>query len=321
MLIAAVNQGRQPIGFNILLSPAITATFLPSVIGFYIFNEILYERLFAKKKFMVLILAIIIVCFLSSVITETLLYSIYKRIDQSFNTIFFSGLFLSFITFVNGIIGLVIKGFITSYNDIKLKEELNAKNYQMELALIKSQIDPHFLFNTINNIDILIGKDGEKASLYLNKLSDIMRFMLYESKTERINLKKEVSYIEKYIELQKIRTSNDKYVNFSIEGNPDAFMVEPMLFIPFIENAFKHTENKSIENAINVHLNIEKTRITFKCSNRYTKYTQANRIQGGLGNKLMQRRLSLLYPNRYDLNIVNESEVYSVTLIINEHEN
>ena len=119
---------------------------------------------------------------------------------------------MSFGAFVNGIIGLVIRGFISWFNDIKIKESLSQKNFEMELNLIKSQINPHFLFNTLNNIDVLIEKDPPKASLYFNKLSAIMRFMLYETKTDKIPLAKELDYITQYIDLQKIRHANPDFV-------------------------------------------------------------------------------------------------------------
>src|ERR1044071_687955 len=114
----------------------------------------------------------------------------------------------------------------------------------MELALIKSQINPHFLFNTINNIDVLIAKDSAKASEYLNKLSGILRYMIYETRNEKISLAGELDYIEKYLELQKIRTANPDYVNFQISGEANNLKIAPMILFPFIENAFKHTENK-----------------------------------------------------------------------------
>ena len=186
----------------------------------------------------------------------------------------------------------------------------------MELELIKSQINPHFLFNTINNIDVLIAKDAARASAYLNKLSDIMRFMLYETKTEKITLDKELTYIEKYIDLQKIRTSNMNYVNYYVVGDSSNLMIAPMLFIPFIENAFKHTENKKVENAINIKIIIEKEMIIFDCENYYTKETQVKPDQSGLGNELIQKRLTLLYPNKHTLEIINKNNTYKVKLVL-----
>ena len=197
---------------------------VPGLIGFYSFYTFLFTKFLNKKKIAALFLygfLMVLACGLAGEITLTLLIGgvgdgrgdlIFPNYEPSeiAVAIFLSGC----VAIVNGIIGLFMRGFITSYNDITLKEELNKKNYEMELALVKNQINPHFLFNTINNIDVLIAKDAMLASSYLNKLSDIMRFMLYETKTEKIALEKELSYIEKYIALQKIRTSNLNYVNY-----------------------------------------------------------------------------------------------------------
>jgi LytS/YehU family sensor histidine kinase len=213
--------------------------------------------------------------------------------------------------------GLVLQGFISWYADIKLKEALSKKNHEMELALVKSQINPHFLFNTINNIDVLIQKDAVKASAYLNKLSDIMRFMLYETKTEKIPLAQELEYIEKYIDLQKIRTSNLNYVNYNLQGDAGSLMIAPILFIPFIENAFKHSENKKIDNAININVVIENGKIIFDCENSYSTDTQTKLGHSGLGNELIQKRLNLLYPEKHTLAISDENKIYKVKLIIN----
>ena len=157
------------------------------------------------------------------------------------------------------------------------------------MALVKAQLDPHFLFNTINNIDVLILKNATKASEYLNKLSDIMRFMLFETKPTSIKLAKEVEYIEKYIELQKIRTANTRYVNFAIDGNPDERMIAPMVFIPFIENAFKHVTNKKLENAININIRIEDTFVQLACENKFDRHRKVQNGSNGLGNDLIKK--------------------------------
>jgi len=184
----------------------------------------------------------------------------------------------------------------------------------MELALVKSQINPHFLFNTINNIDVLITKDATRASEYLNKLSDIMRFMLYETRPAKIALNKELAYIEKFIELQKIRTTNSHYVNYTVKGDARNLMIPPMLLIPFIENAFKHAENKKAENAINIHLDIEHEKFVFKCENFYNQNTQMKQEHSGLGGELIKKRLALLYPGKHKLTITNNNELYRVAL-------
>lgn len=110
---------------------------------------------------------------------------------------------MSFIAFIEGFVGFVIRGFIAWYSDIKVKEALLIKTHQTELALLKSQLDPHFLFNTLNNIDVLILKNPNIASEYLNKLSGIMRFMLYETKEEVIPLSKEIEYIKNILSCKR----------------------------------------------------------------------------------------------------------------------
>jgi LytS/YehU family sensor histidine kinase len=221
---------------------------------------------------------------------------------------------MTFIGIICGIVALVINGFITWYNEIKLKEILKEKNHEMEMELIKLQLDPHLLFNTINNIDALILKDSVVASDYLNKLSDIMRFILYETKADKIPLAREVEYIEKYIALQKIRTANEKYVHLSVKGIIGSKCIAPMVFIPFIENAFKHTNNKKLENAISVNIIIEDETIQLICENKFDSKLKVEHTNGGLGNDLIQKRLQLLYQENYTLEVHKTNELYSINL-------
>lgn len=213
-----------------------------------------------------------------------------------------------------GIIALILKGFGTWYKELKLKEELLEKTHRMEMALVKAQLDPHFLFNTLNNIDVLIDINPAKASQYLKKLSDIMRFMLYQTKDEKIPLTKELEYIEKYIELQKIRTSNPNYVQFKISGTPEEKKVAPMVFIPFIENAFKHSINKKIDHAVAIDIQIEDHSILFKCQNKFHPQQLSQNGENGLGNELIQKRLHLLYPEKHVLTTGRENGHYNVEL-------
>ncbi len=186
----------------------------------------------------------------------------------------------------------------------------------MEMALVKAQLDPHFLFNTLNNIDVLIEKNPKEASHYLKKLSDIMRFMLYQTKGEEIPLTKELEYIEKYIELQKIRTANPNYVHFAVSGEPKEKKVAPMVFIPFIENAFKHSKNKKIDHAVGIDIQIEDHSIVFKCQNKFQPHQLSSNGENGLGNDLIQKRLQLLYPEKHTLVAGRQNGHYNVELTI-----
>lgn len=297
---------------------------IPGMVAFYSFYTFLFTKYFIRKKVFKLIIFGIIASIVSGIIGTIILYTMMilrsgkgEAITDLPSFAISLTIIISISSLLNGVIGLVMRGFISSYNDITLKEELNKKNYEMELTLIKNQINPHFLFNTINNIDILIQKDAIKASEYLNKLSDIMRFMLYETKADKIELSKELTYIEKYIELQKIRSSNPTYVNYISEGNANNLLIEPMLFIPFIENAFKHTENKSLENAINIKIIIHKEMIIFECENKFTVNSQNKSEQNGLGNGLIEKRLQLLYPTNHTLQITTNDNLYKVKLTLN----
>ena len=220
-----------------------------------------------------------------------------------------------------GFCGAIMKIFFKWFEDLKYKQELEKKNLQTELALLKSQISPHFLFNTLNNIDVLISKDSEKASRYMKKLSDILRFMLYETKGESLPMSLELEYIEKYIELQKIRTSNDSFVSFNIKGKADELNVAPMIFIPFIENAFKHTTNKKSIDAIKIQFDILDDTINFRCENLKNKGGNLVQKQSGLGINLIEQRLNLLYKDKHVLKIKNSEEKYSVSLSIQMNEN
>ncbi len=311
--VRALHFIRLSIGFAII----------PGLIGFYISYTWLFNRFLQRKKILMLALLVGGVSYAATTIGGlSLRYMLGRNLllnDGPIVAVMIT-LFMSVIPLVHSLFGLGMRGFITWYGDIKLKEELSKRNHETELALIRSQIDPHFLFNTLNNIDVLIELDAGKASKYLNMLSDIMRFMLYETKTEKIPVAKELEYIEKYIALQKIRTSNASYVTYTINGSYDEILIEPMLFIPFIENAFKHAENTHIENAILISFIFTDNMITFTCKNKYKKHTERQKVYSGIGNDLIKRRLQLLFNTKHTLNISDENETYITELAI-EHSN
>jgi hypothetical protein len=299
--------------------------FVPSFITFYGCYFLVFPKYLQQKKYLFSILSSILISVGASIIVYILmryliesgqLHDMDKSGKNGRSTVIIVVGAMSLIALVSGILALVLRGFITWVDEIKLKEELQQKNHETEMALVKAQLDPHFLFNTLNNIDVLLLDDAVVASTYLNKLSDILRFMLYETKTETILLEKEIEYIEKYIELQKIRTSNLNYVNFQVTGTPGLKTIAPMVFIQFIENAFKHTTNKKIDHAINVQIFIEKDTIRFICKNKFDANRELKQESNGLGNELIQRRLNLIYPEKHTLELSNHCNLYTVNLTI-----
>ncbi|CAN5392213.1 hypothetical protein BH11BAC3_BH11BAC3_02710 [soil metagenome] len=316
------NQGARILNafYSILLFALV-----PSFITFYLFYFLLFPRYLQKNKILLSIIYGLLIAIGAAVVGYVLIrYFIESgRISDmdkgGKNGRSTSVIVITIMTFIGsicGIVALVLNGFITWFNEIKLKELLREKNYEMEMALIKSKLDPHLLFNTINNIDALILKDAVAASDYLNKLSDIMRFMLYETKADKILLSKEIEYIDKYIALQKIRIANENYARFTVTGATGTKLIAPMVFIPFIENAFKHTNNKKLENAITINIIITNDTIQLICENKFDNKLTVKQFDSGLGNELIEKRLNLLYPEKHQLEIQKTNDQYSVNLTI-----
>lgn len=220
----------------------------------------------------------------------------------------------------SGVAACCVKGCITWYAEIRYKQKLEKKNLETELALLKAQLNPHFLFNTLNNIDILIEKDPQKASIYLKKLSDMIRFMLYKSPSETIPLALEIKYIEQYIELQRIRTLTPDFITFKTNAEHSDLQIAPMLFIPFIENAFKHTTNKKNSNAIAIEILVNKDQISFNCTNITEGSATISEEHSGLGLELIKSRLELLYKGSYKLSIDQGNGRFSIDLALNLNE-
>lgn len=293
---------------------------------FYFFYLYLFPLFLNRQKIKQFLIIGFLVCITAAIINQVFIHylliqyqldaSTYMNYMQDIN----DGLALFRLTSV-GVIACMLRGFIGWYNDIKYKKELENRNLQTELALLKAQINPHFLFNTLNNIDVLIEKDSATASVYLKKLSDLLRFTLYESPAETIPLAKEISGIEQYIDLQRIRTSNPDFVKFEVKGDVDGLFVAPMIFMPFVENAFKHSTNKKIDSGIDISITIDNDMIGFSCVNVFDDTQVLEQANSGLGLELINSRLNLFYQGNHTLSISKENNLFSVSLMIRAHDN
>ncbi len=202
-----------------------------------------------------------------------------------------------------------------------LQEKQINQNLKSELALLKNQINPHFLFNTLNNVDSLTRSNPEKASETIVRLSGILRYMIYDTKIELVSLSNEIKHIESYIDLQKLQFANKKLVSFSVKGDSDVIQIAPMLFIPFVENAFKHCNNKNLQNAISITFSIARGVVNFECNNIFDKTDKITKDSAsGIGLININRRLDLIYPGNYSLNIKEENGSFNVKLSINTYE-
>jgi sensor histidine kinase YesM len=303
-------------------SPLLLMTFFPAVVCFYLFYTILFSRWLMQRKLPAFFIGTFAAAIISGALPILLLYlpGIPWKITTQWDKILVIWGALSVLALIHGAIGLVLRGFITWYDEIKLKEELKKKNLEIELALIKSQLNPHFLFNTINNIDVLIEQDPVRASDYLNKLSSLLRFLLYESQPPLIALEKELNYIDQYLDLQRIRTANADFIRYHLTGSPSGRTICPLLFISYIENAFKHGEQLKARSPIIVTIAIEEKSIHFFCKNSYSNEPMNKKDHAGLGNELLRKRLELVYPEKHELRISNIDNTYSVELRIFDHD-
>jgi len=221
--------------------------------------------------------------------------------------------------FVNIVIytafALFLKMSIDWYQERRTKSELILQGNRMELEFLKAQLNPHFFFNTLNNIYSLVYKKSDEAPAAVMKLSEIMRYMLYESKAEQVSLDKEIESLNNYIELQKLRLIDHDYISFKVDGDVSLHQIPPMLLLSFVENAFKHGRKRVVNPGIVIKITATPTRIRFLVSN----YTIGNispevNKDGGIGLQNTRRRLELLYPGCHDLQIVRTAEKYTVSL-------
>ena len=297
------------------------ANVIPSILGFYIFHYLIFFKIKKSVKWYKIVLLSIGYCILIGIFATIIFRftNVYKlNINHSFNLeiIIFYITISSSVSLIHGILGLFMRAFFDWFNLRKEKEALKEQNHQIEMELVKAQLNPHFLFNSLNNIDILIHKDQEMASSYLNKLSDILRYMLFDTKAEMMTLETEYQFIEKYVSLHQLRAANPDYVALQNNVNEQQGKVVSLVFIPYIENAFKYSSAYKEGNAIQIALNKQGNQLHFLCKNRInvkqTDLTNTN----GLGNELLKKRLDLIYKDQYTLNIHQENGYFCVDLTI-----
>lgn len=199
-----------------------------------------------------------------------------------------------------------------------IKRKLSEENLKLELNYLKSQISPHFLFNSLNNLySIAIKNNDNETADGLTKLSTLMRFMLDKSDKTIVKLSEEIDYLRSYIELQKLRflDEDDLAVNFKTEGDISNFRIPPFLLINFVENAFKHGVDYKLSSEINIHLNVSENAMTFTIDNTNHALKNTNEINS-IGLKNVKKRLELIYGENYALKTISKSPKYIVKLKI-----
>ncbi|MFK8162541.1 MAG: sensor histidine kinase [Lewinella sp.] len=202
------------------------------------------------------------------------------------------------------------------------KEKVENESMQSELRFLKSQINPHFLFNTLNSLYALTLKKDDKAPDIVIKLSEMMRYMLYECNEPRVPLRKEINYLQNYLDLERLRQRKGINIELKVNGNVADQMIAPLMLIPFLENSFKHGVNANIKDGFVIAtLNIEPRSVHFILENSkgsvMPTQVHGNRPSGGIGLVNVRRRLDLLYKDKFELNIRESPSTYAVHLDLN----
>lgn len=282
----------------------------------YTANYLLIPRLLYKKKYGWFILAFISMIVLSSLVKMQIIGAILHEpriLDLSANLKqrIYDNVIPHFFLVIAGVSFKLLYDHFTMQRRLA---DMAREKAEAELSFLKSQINPHFLFNSLNAVYFLIHKENAEARKALHKFSDMLRYQLYEIKDTKIPIEKEINYLEDYVDLQKLRKDENYSVEFNCSPDVKGFSIEPLLLIPFVENAFKHLSHKTGEkNFVRVDMRRSNGQFNFTIENSREAERTTER-HGGIGLNNVKRRLELLYPENYDLQISNSETVYRVDL-------
>jgi hypothetical protein len=218
-------------------------------------------------------------------------------------------------TFIIGQTGSLLRGFIGWFDDLQRKQEMEKMIIRNELDVLNAQLNPHFLFNTLNNIDSLIFRQPQKASESLITLSEIMRYMLYDAREPKVLLAREVEHYQRIIRLQSLRFANPETIRFDTPDELPEIQIAPLLFLPFIENAFKYAVKSDGLPMIEFRLTISEGEICWTGRNQFqAEANDQTARRGGIGLSNLKRRLELLYPGKYSLETSVSGNVFYAEL-------
>jgi len=302
-----------------LLRIGTTATL--TVIVYYLNYLFLIPKYLFKRKFLAYTLVILLTLVISCVLVDLYYYfvvSVVQNWHHRPEPIFSRGMWVPLFPLLTGIaIGISIRLAKEWARNEKERRELQGEKLLSELAFLKSQVNPHFLFNTLNNICSLARKKSDDTESAIIKLSQIMRYMITDSRQDKVGLEEEVEYLNNFIELQKIRLADKVDIRFTIEGDLPVIQLEPLLLIPFVENAFKHGISYNDKSRISIELVTKPGELSFMVENSKPSMKDTPKLEEpGIGLKNVRRRLELLYPGRHQLDIRDTESVYQIMLKI-----
>jgi LytS/YehU family sensor histidine kinase len=282
----------------------------------YVTNYLLIPRLLYKKRYITAVTVFIVMIFASSVAKVYFMAQIMNQpelfsLAGNVKTRLYENVISDFFLVTTG------ASFQLIFDYLKMQQrlvEIAKEKAETELSFLKSQINPHFLFNSLNSVYFLINKENLEARKALHKFSDMLRYQLYEVKGTRIPIEKELSYLKDYVDLQKLRKDENYSVEFNCSPEVKGFSIEPLLLIPFVENAFKHISHKTCSaNFVKLDMSRSNGHFNFMIENS-KEAERTTELHGGIGLNNVKRRLELLYPEKHELLINNKEDSYKVDL-------
>lgn len=279
------------------------------ILLFYCNMYVLVPKLLFKNKYTWYCISVITILATIVISAKVLLTYFGQSASDSLNILLFSTLLLVLFAASTS-----IKLFQKWMVDKQLIFELERSRTSAELEQLKNQINPHFLFNMLNNANVLTKKDPERASQVLLRLSDLLRYQLYDSTREKVLLTSDIHFLEDFLNLEKIRRDTFNFI-LSKEGSISGVLVPPLLFISFVENAVKHNNDSTRSSYVNVFFEVKDDELIFQCINSKPQH-RAVPYSGGLGLANIKRRLELLFPLSHSLKIINDVETFTVYLSI-----
>ncbi len=297
---------------------------LLNVLVFYIHLYLIVPVTLDKRKLFYWLLACLVIIFCFTAIKYGFTFYMYRSTSWVMQTAekekFINDPEKSLINIfiINGFfvfLSTVYKFTVDWFFNEREKSDLEKQSLTAELAFLKSQINPHFLFNSLNNIYSLAYQKSDATPDAILKLSEIMRYMLYESNDNRVDLEKEITYLKSFIELQKLRFKGKVYVILEVEGQIANQKIVPLILISFVENAFKHGVATNEQHPIHINISVFEDNLLFTIKN---KKNNLNKDQtGGIGMVNVKRRLDLTYPERYKLTVENKQDDHYSELYLN----
>ena len=288
--------------------------FINYALGAFVINYVLLPRFFYKKKYLPFFLSVAVIVAAIIMIEELVLEAVYYPDTRGKH---FPGIVFSLLDVMPVI--MILSGFKFAWDASKKQlevEELRSYVQESELQFLKSQINPHFLFNNLNNLYSYAIEQSPKTPSIILELSSVLRYMLYDCKEKYVALPKEIEHLKNFTKLSELQIEERGKITFNTENIQSGYRIAPLILTVFIENAFKHSTASQV-NDITIDIDIkvsEQGVLEFNCKNSFQQLTNTDDLSNGIGLQNVKKRLQLLYPGAHELIINDSGELYTVHL-------